>query len=103
MIVIGCSSEEFDTKGNATLVIKTLGNTTTEKYQIKDATAHDLLKYKHDIKLTYGNYLECIDNVCANKEYIWTFYVNDAESPLGVKQYEVKRDDRIEFRFGKGD
>ncbi len=101
-IINGCSYQEQNTKGDTTLTVKSIGNTTTQEYKVNGVNALDLLKFSHNVKLTFGNYLECIDDVCANKEYIWTFYVNGAKSPLGVKQYQVKSGDSIEFRFNKG-
>lgn len=102
VLIVGCSVQEGNTQGTATLVIESIGNTTTQKYEINDVTAYELLDYGHDLKVTYGDYLKCIDDVCANKEYVWTFYVNDIQSSEGVERYIVKRGDRIEFKFNNG-
>ena len=102
LLFLGCSEQIEDNHGEATLVIKSIGNTTTQKYNVNGVTAYELLDFGHEVELTYGDYLRCIDDVCANKEYVWTFYVNEAESSLGAKQYTVKRGDRIGFRFDKG-
>jgi len=58
------------------LKIVSIGNTTTERFDVTKATALSLLGYRHGVETTYGNYVSCIDKVCANKEYKWDFYVN---------------------------
>lgn len=86
-------------EGNATLIIKSIGRTTTEKFKVVDATALELLKHRHKVELTYGKYLKCIDDVCANKEYMWNWYVNERLLSLGADDYKVKDGDKIKFEF----
>ena len=101
ILIAGCeqSSSEW---GIVTLKISSIGNTTIEKFNVTSTTALSLLKYRHKVETTYGNYVKCIDDVCANKEYVWTFYVDGEKSTIGASQYIVKNGDEIEFRFNKG-
>jgi len=45
------------------------------------------------------NYIECIDGVCVDGNYMWLFYVNDKAVNYGVKRYKLKDGDVIMFKF----
>lgn len=85
--------------GIVTLRISSIGNSTIERFNSSGTTAIELLEHRHDVKKNYGEYVECIDDVCGNKEYMWTFYVNGEKSVVGASQYNVKKEDEIEFKF----
>lgn|SRR3989338_3712498 len=95
--------EQQSNEGNATLVIKSIGKTTTENFSSKDATAMDLLKYRHKLKTTIGGYIKCIDDVCVHSDYNWAFYVNNKSISLSASSYKVKDDDIIRFEFTRLD
>jgi hypothetical protein len=87
--------------GNVTLVVKSIGKTTKEVYNISGITALRLLRNKHDVKLTLSKSVKCIDDVCAESGYWWPMYVNGKKVSLGVNSYKVKRGDNIEFIISK--
>lgn len=89
-------------EGAVTLTIKSIGNTTTEKFRVKGATALDVLKRTHNVALTYSNYIKCIDGVCVNKEYMWFFYINNKSGSSGADKYRLKDGDSIRFEFTRG-
>ncbi len=87
--------------GNVSLVVKSIGKTTKEVYNVSGITALRLLKNKHDVELTLSKAVKCIDEVCAEAGYWWPMYVNGKKASLGVSAYEVKRGDKIEFVISK--
>ena len=91
--------QQQSSEGNVTLIIRSIGNTTTEKFKVVKATASELLKDKHKVDLNYGKYIRCIDGVCVNREYMWSFYLNDKLAQLGAYNYFVKDGDKIRFEF----
>ena len=60
-----------------------------------------MLQKEHEIKLTYGNAIKCIDNVCAESGYWWPLYVNGKKSSIGVQRYIVEDNDKIEIVLSK--
>lgn len=97
--LISSGKEQQGSEGNITLIIVSLGKTTTEKFFSKNAKAIDLLKHKHEIKTTIGGYIKCIDDVCVYSDYDWVFYVNNKSSPLSILNYKTKSGDMIIFEF----
>lgn len=86
--------------GRATLIIKSLGETTEERFNFSDGTALGLLKNKHKIKAMLNDkFIECIDDVCADGGYLWLFYVNNKTINYGVKRYKLNDGDIIMFEF----
>ncbi len=94
-------SSDINAGEEVTVIITTLGKTSTERFDVSVSTALDLLKAKHDVKTTSDYYIKCIDDVCTGSEYFWSFYVNGKMFPKSASTYQVKRGDIIEFRFGK--
>lgn len=82
-------------------MIKSIGNTTTEKFNVMDANALQILMQKHNVELTKNNFIKCIDSVCVKNEYSWTFYVNNKFVLSSADKYYPKDNDVLEFRFGK--
>ena len=108
ILMVGCqerlgleSEKQGETDKNVALSIVSIGNTSYENYVIKGEkmTALELLKQKHDVKVNLGNYIECIDDTCVNKEYSWAFYLNGRLSSEGVSFYRLKDNDAISLIF----
>ena len=98
----GCyQKEQQQGEKEVTLVVKSIGNTTTEKFNVIKASALQLLKYRHNVELTKNNFIKCIDGICVENEYMWTFYVNDEFILRSADKYYPEEDDILEFRFGK--
>ena len=98
------SCQEQSNEGEVTLVLRVLGNNETSQFAFKDATLLDILKNKYEVKLKkifYTEYVECINEVCANDEYSWLYYVNDKPMNLGVDVYKVKDRDVVLFAYRK--
>jgi len=92
--------KQQNNKGTASLIIKTLGKTTTERFNFTKGNALGLLKQNHEVKtLLNDNFVECIDKVCANQDYLWGFYVNNKSINFGVKSYRLQDGDIIIFEF----
>ena len=92
--------KQQNNKGTASLIIETLGKTTNERFNFTKGTALGMLEQKHDVKtLLNDNFIECIDDVCTDKDYWWIFYVNEKEINLGVDNYRLKDGDKIRFEF----
>ena len=85
----------------AQLIIKTIGNTTTESFDGFGYTAMGMLKKNHNIKTSFKNSIKCIDGVCAESGYWWPLYVNGEKASLGPQSYIVKNNDRVEFVLSK--
>jgi len=45
------------------------------------------------------NFVECIDDVCADGNYWWMFYANNKTINYGVKRYMLNDGDVIMFEF----
>ena len=100
--VIGCNlqQEQKSDEGEATLVIKSLGATKTERFKFSKGTPLGILKYDHRVDTFLNdNFIECIDDVCADGNYMWLFYVNNKTINYGVKNYKLKDGDVIMFEF----
>ena len=90
------------TEGTATLIIKTLGSTKTERFKFEEGTPLGILKYNHRVKTTLNdNFVECIDDVCTDGNYWWIFKVNNKAINYGVKRYRLNDGDVIMFEFTK--
>ncbi len=93
-------SKDISSGKEVTLIITTLGKTSIDKFDVTGFTALEVLESTHDVETTAG-YVKCIDSVCGGKEYHWLYYVNGKTVPKSSADYQVKRSDIIEFRFGK--
>ena len=85
--------------GKAIIHIKTIGNSTEESINTVGMNLLDVLEQKHTIKVTFGNFLECIDEVCSNRELVWTIYVNHHAINAGIANYIIKDNDTIEIVY----
>ena len=97
--------EKGSYQGKATLVIKTLGNTTKEEVDIGGSSALDILSRSHDVevlKTWASRRLDCIDGVCAENGFWWRFYVNDEIILSSVDKYYPKEGDTITLEYGGG-
>ena len=74
--------EQKNSEGNVTLLIESVGKTTT-------------------VKTTIGGYIKCIDDVCVYSDYNWVFYVNNKSVSLSANSYRTKAGDTIKFEFRK--
>ncbi len=87
-------------EGNVTLVIDILGSQKTERFKFSTSTPLAILKYNHTVKTVLNNnFIECIDEVCADSNYWWLFKVNDKTTNYGVKGYRLSDKDTISFEF----
>ena len=96
----GCQ-KSIQVDGKAELVIKTIGNTTTEAFDTVGYTALDMLQKNHDIKTSFGFAIRCIDNVCVEGGYCWPMHINGEKASIGPQSYIVKDNDKIEFVLSK--
>ena len=99
-MLIGCQ-KSAPREGNAELIIKTIGETIIEEFDVVGISALEMLQKNHEVKLTYGKSIKCIDNVCAESGYWWPLDVNGKKSSLGAQSYIVKNSDKIEFVLSK--
>jgi hypothetical protein len=99
MVLTGyLTQEKTEVKqGTAVLIICSIGKTLQEEVQTSGATATQALKQRHNITTDSG--LRCIDEICAQGNYRWVFYINDKLSNYGIDNYLIKGGDKIEFRF----
>ena len=93
-------NDESPSGKEVTLIVTTLGKTSTERFDVEGFAVLDLLKATHDVETTSA-YIKCIDDVCGGKEYHWTYYVNGKRASETASTYRVKRGEIIEFKFGK--
>ena len=101
-LLVSCQKSNLSlNEGKAELVIKTIGSTEVEKFDKIGYTALEMLQTNHDVKLTYGNAIKCIDDICAQSGYWWPLDVNGKKASLGVQSYIVKNNDKIEFVLSK--
>ena len=101
-LLVSCQKSNLSlSEGKAELVIKTIGNTTIEEFDKVGYTALEMLQINHDVKLTYGNVIKCIDNVCAQSGYWWPLYVNGKKASVGAQSYIVKNNDKVELVLSK--
>ncbi len=89
---------------SAILKLNTLGNIKQSDYTGLEITALDLLKKYHIVNTTsseYGEFVDCIDNICSNSNHYWMYYVNGNLSSVGAGLYQVKDKDIVEFVYEK--
>jgi len=104
-LIVSLSGCQFQGKqqnsgGEAILVIKSLGAVKTERFKFSKGTPLGILKYNHTVKtILNDNYIECIDDVCADGNYMWLFYVNNKTVNYGVKRYTLHDGDVVRFEF----
>jgi len=96
-------TKEQNNSGEVILIIETIGTTITEKYNFSRASAIGLLKQNHEVKtILNDNFVECIDDICANSEYAWSFTVDNKSVNYGAKNYRLKDKDVVKFEFKRG-
>lgn len=79
-------------------------NLNKPSYQIANAkTALDLLKSSHTVKTKVyagiGEFVESIDGVKPDSKHFWAFYVNGVSSNVGASSYNLKNNDKIEWKL----
>ena len=99
-LIAGCQ-KSIQVDGKAELVIKTIGNTTTEAFDTVGYAALEMLQKNHDIGTSFGFAIKCIDDVCAESGYWWPMYINGEKASIGPQSYIVKDNDKIEFVLSK--
>jgi len=88
------------TNGEATLVIRTLGETKTERFKFTKGTPLGILNHNYRVKtILNDNFVECIDDVCADGNYMWILYVNNKTINYGAKRYRLRDGDVVMFEF----
>ncbi|MFH1324278.1 MAG: DUF4430 domain-containing protein [Nanoarchaeota archaeon] len=93
-------SSQQSSSGTAELVIKTLGTTKTERFKFSEGTPLGIIKYNHSVKTFLNdNFVECIDGVCADGNYLWLLKVNNKTVNYGAKRYELNDGDIVMFEF----
>ena len=91
-------------EGTATLIIRTLGATKTERFKFTKGTPLGILKYNHKVDTFLNdNFIECIDDVCADGNYMWLLYINNKTINYGAKRYKLKDGDVVMFEFSNKD
>ncbi|MBU0627596.1 MAG: DUF4430 domain-containing protein [Nanoarchaeota archaeon] len=81
-------------------MIKTLGTTKTERFKFSEGTPLGIIKYNHSVKTFLNdNFVECIDGVCADGNYLWLLKVNNKTVNYGAKRYELNDGDIVMFEF----
>jgi len=94
--------KQHSSEGTTTLIINSLGSKKTERFKFTQGTPLGILKYNHRVKtFLNNNFVECIDDVCADGNYMWLFYVNNKTINYGVKRYKLNDGDVIMFEFTK--
>ena len=89
-------------EGTATLIIKVFDSEKTERFKFSEGTPIGILEYNHRVKTVLnGNFIECIDDACADGNYWWIFTVNNKTLNYGVNQYRLKEGDVIMLEFTK--
>lgn len=92
--------EQLNSEGTATLIVKTLGETKTERFKFTKGTPLGILKYNYKVRtILNDNFIECIDSVCADGNYLWLMYVNNKAINYGVKRYKLEDGDVVMFEF----
>ena len=100
----GNSGEKSSYQGKATLVIRTLGNTTEEKLDINGLNALEILQQNHNIEVTESwpnKFIKCVDDVCAKSEFWWQFFVNEKVVLKSLDNYYPKEGDVILLKYGE--
>ena len=94
--------KQQSSEGISTLIIKSLGSTKTERFKFSKGTPLGILKYNHRVETFLNdNFIECIDDVCADGNYMWLFYINNKTVNYGVKRYSLNDGDTIMFELTK--
>jgi len=102
----GCSKGNNSSEsGEVTLVISTIGKTTSENLTISNSTALQILEHSHAVEsVAYpaiGKFVKCIDRVCSDSSYFWAFYINGNLSSIAASSYIPRKGDILEFKYEK--
>ena len=79
---------------------ETLQNVTIRNSQ----TALDTLQSTKTIETkdsSFGKFVESIDGVKGDDKNFWAFYVNGAQSQVGASSYQLKPNDKVEWKYEK--
>ena len=101
-IVSACQSRTNE--GTVELTLNILGKEEVSKFRVKNSSLLQILESKHNIttkETLITNYVECIDNICANDEYSWTYTINEIPSHFPMKDYYPEDNDSIVISYGK--
>ena len=84
----------------AKIIVTSIGYKSEQHYKFVSATALELLRLNHSVKLK-NTFIECIDDTGAESGFWWPLFVNGKESSEGASFYKVGDGDTIEFKFSK--
>ena len=96
--------EEKNYQGEATLIIRTIGDTTEETLNINGLTALEILEKNHNIEIFQtgpNKFVKCVDDVCAKGGYWWQFFVNEELILKSLDSYYPKDGDRLLLEYGE--
>ena len=91
-------------EGKATLIILTIGNTTSEEVIVGNESVLQLLLKNHGVATQRTGStlrLNCIDEVCAKNGFWWKFFVNNKIILNSVDRYYPKKGDIIKLEYGE--
>lgn len=81
-------------------MIRGLGAEKTERFKFSNSTPFDILNYNHRVETSLnGDFIKCIDDACADGDYIWLFYVNNKTINYGAEIYKLRDGDVVMFEF----
>ncbi|HJN56556.1 MAG: DUF4430 domain-containing protein [Candidatus Woesearchaeota archaeon] len=91
-------------QGKITVIIRTIGSTSSEEHKIDGRTALDIISKNHiieTIKTGSNEMVKCIDDVCAKNSYWWKFFANEKLSLISIDKYYPKDKDIILLEYGE--
>jgi hypothetical protein len=90
-----------ETRGNYTLVVKTLGSTTREEFRVGTSVLDNLNKtHKVRMAVSIVKTIECIDEICIKNDFWWEFKVNNKTVLATPASYYPKDKDKVELLYG---
>lgn len=98
------SCQEKVNEGKLSLNLDVLGSSETSEFYFKDSSLLDILKSKYEVetkKSFFSEYIKCINDVCANDEYSWVYYLNGEPMNLGLDVYMPLDGDRVLISYKK--
>ena len=77
-----------------------------KKIETEDAKLIDALEKTDDLNIVsessqYGAFITSIKGVAQEDSYFWNYYVNGEYATVGASEYEIKDNDKFEFRLEK--
>ncbi|MFH1848679.1 MAG: DUF4430 domain-containing protein [archaeon] len=100
-LVIGFNqnTNEQSDSAKVVLIIKSIGTTSRLDVAPIGLSAYEILTTNHNITVTPGGYVRCIDSVCASSSYDWIMYENNRQATEGAKSIIPKSGDTIIFEL----